>query len=96
MNFSTIVSTTAGVSDPKVTVASRRLRNSGLKIRSSACLARPAAPLLLMGPPKPTSAWLISRDPALDVMIRITCRKSALRPVLSVSVAWSITCSRML
>jgi len=36
------------------------------------------------------------REPAFDVMIRTTCRKSALRPLLSVSVAWSITCSRML
>ena len=39
---------------------------------------------------------LISREPALDVMISTTWRKSALRPLLSVSVAWSITCSRML
>ena len=39
---------------------------------------------------------LISREPAFDVMISTTCRKSALRPLLSVSVAWSMTCSRML
>ncbi len=39
---------------------------------------------------------LSSRDPAFDVMISTTCRKSALRPLLSVSVAWSMTCSRML
>ena len=39
---------------------------------------------------------LISREPAFDVMISTTWRKSALRPLLSVSVAWSITCSRML
>ena len=34
--------------------------------------------------------------PALVVMMMITLRKSALRPLLSVSVPWSITCSRML
>ena len=41
-------------------------------------------------------ARAISRAPALVVMIRMTLRKSALRPLLSVSVAWSITWSRML
>ena len=45
---------------------------------------------------KPIVPALISRDPAFDVMISTTCRKSAFRPLLSVSVAWSITCSRML
>jgi hypothetical protein len=34
--------------------------------------------------------------PALVVMMITTLRKSALRPLLSVSVPWSITCSRML
>ena len=37
-----------------------------------------------------------SPAPALVVMMMITLRKSALRPLLSVSVPWSITCSRML
>jgi len=102
MNFSTMVSMTAGVSDPKVTMASRRLRNSGLNTRSSAALARDAAVLRRAsssGPaawPKPIDAADSSREPALEVMISTTCRKSALRPLLSVSVAWSITCSRML
>ncbi|CFP63828.1 Uncharacterised protein [Bordetella pertussis] len=34
--------------------------------------------------------------PALVVMMRMTLRKSALRPLLSVSVPWSMTCSRIL
>ena len=38
---------------------------------------------------------LISRAPALVVMIRMTLRKSARRPALSVRVEWSITCRRM-
>ena len=38
MNFSTIVSITCGVSDEKVTMASSRFRNSGLKTRSIAAL----------------------------------------------------------
>ena len=40
MNFSTIVSITPGDSGPKVTIASRRLRNSGLKTFSIACFER--------------------------------------------------------
>jgi hypothetical protein len=34
--------------------------------------------------------------PALVVMMMMTLRKSALRPLLSVSVPWSITCSSTL
>ena len=45
---------------------------------------------------KPIEPTLISREPAFDVMISTTWRKSARRPLLSVSVAWSITCRRML
>ncbi len=41
---------------------------------------------------KPIDARLISWAPALVVITRITLRKSALRPLLSVSVPWSITC----
>jgi hypothetical protein len=37
-----------------------------------------------------------SPAPAFVVMMMMTLRKSALRPLLSVSVPWSITCSRML
>ena len=43
MNLSTIVSIASGVSALNVTMASRRLRNSGLKTRSSAVFALPAA-----------------------------------------------------
>jgi len=68
------------------------MRNSGLKSRSTATFAFPSDELS----EKPMEAVLISRDPALDVRISTTLRKSALRPVLSVKVAWSITCSRML
>ena len=103
MNLSTIVSMTSGVSGRKLTIASSRLRNSGLKTRSTAVLERAsAARWRLSSEPdtgesvKPMLPALISRDPAFDVMISTTCRKSALRPLLSVSVAWSITCSRML
>jgi hypothetical protein len=58
-------------------------------------LAAAALVSFTWSPAKPIVAWLISREPAFEVMIRITWRKSAFRPVLSVSVALSITCSRM-
>ena len=45
---------------------------------------------------KPIVALLSVSAPALVVMMMITLRKSALRPLLSVSVPWSITCSSML
>ena len=44
----------------------------------------------------PMAVSLISREPAFDVRMSTTFRKSAFRPVLSVKVAWSMTCSRML
>ena len=95
MNLSTMVSMTSIVSALKVMTASSRLRNSGLKTLSMALLPRlPASRATSLE--KPIIPPLISREPAFDVMIRIDCRKSALRPVLSVSVAWSITCSRIL
>ena len=90
-----MVSTTPGARLSKVTMASRRLRNSGLKARSMAALVRPL-PLVVRSSLKPMGAALASREPAFDVMMTTTCRKSALRPLLSVRVAWSITCSRML
>jgi ATP-dependent Clp protease ATP-binding subunit ClpA len=50
----------------------------------------------LGNPQKPIVCRASSPAPALVVMMMITLRKSALRPLLSVSVPWSITCSRML
>jgi hypothetical protein len=79
------------------TQPSSRLRNSGVKVRSMARLACDVS-----WPPserpglKPTDLRDISCAPALVVRISTTLRKSALRPLLSVSVAWSITCSKML
>jgi hypothetical protein len=73
-------------------MASRRLRNSGENRRSIASLPRLLA-IFLSGLPvsdvaKPMVPALISREPALLVMISTTWRKSALRPLLSVRVAW--------
>ena len=45
---------------------------------------------------KPIEVLDNSDAPALVVMMIATLRKSALRPLLSVSVPWSITCNRML
>ena len=56
-------------------MASSRLRNSGLKTRSTASLARSLAVFDRAAgrspPPKPMVAAFISREPALDVRIRI-------------------------
>jgi len=41
-------------------------------------------------------ARLICSAPAFVVITMMTLRKSALRPLLSVSVPWSITCSNRL
>ena len=94
MNLSTISSITAADSGRNVTMASSRLRNSGLKTRSMAARERPsdarrtrsscASPALSANP---IVCALNSRDPAFDVRIRTTLRKSALRPVLSVRAA---------
>ena len=65
-------------------MASSRLRNSGLNVCSTAPALRSDA---LLVEQKPTGACSISRAPALVVMMSTTLRKSALRPVLSVSVA---------
>ena len=45
---------------------------------------------------RPMDLRSVSRTPALVVITNTTLRKSALRPLLSVSVPLSITCSRML
>jgi hypothetical protein len=49
-----------------------------------------------LGSPKPMVALVISREPALEVIMTMTLRKSAFLPLLSVRVAWSSTWSRML
>ena len=91
MNFSTIISIASGASALNVTMASRRLRNSGENSRSIASLPRLLAIFFSASPvptvAKPIVPALISREPALLVMISTTWRKSALRPLLSVSVA---------
>ena len=71
MNLSTIVSMTSGVSPLNVTMASRRLRNSGLKSFSRALLPRRPASCA-RSELKPMMPALISREPALEVMIRMT------------------------
>ena len=45
---------------------------------------------------KPMVALFMVSAPAFVVMMMMTLRKSALRPLLSVSVPWSITCSSTL
>jgi hypothetical protein len=96
MNFSTIVSMTAGDRGPKVTIrveAIAELRaehlfnglfRAVLRHLSAGC-RRSARPQ--RDSQKPMVPALNSRDPAFDVMISTTWRKSALRPLLSVSVA---------
>ena len=84
---------TSGGSESKATQASSRLRNSGLKVCSMALRALPGADPLRAEPQLRAES---SCAPALVVRMRTMWRKSALRPLLSVSVAWSITCSRML
>ncbi len=73
-------------------VASRRLRNSGVNIRLISAISSPCSRAVV----KPMVALFIVSAPALVVMMMITLRKSALRPLLSVSAPWSITCSRIL
>ena len=79
----------SGVKALNGTNASNRLRNSGLNIASTALRPRCAAlwaTLPAGASMKPIGEASISRTPALEVMIRTTFLKSALRPVLSVSV----------
>ncbi len=79
-------------SERKLIVASRRLRNSGVNIRLMSAISSPASFESL----KPIDRFCSDSAPAFVVMMMMTLRKSALRPLLSVSVPWSITCSRML
>ena len=71
---------------------SRRLRNSGENTFLS--ISMPSVDWSCSV--KPMVRLLSTSAPALVVMITITLRKSALRPLLSVRLALSITCNRML
>ena len=84
MAFSTMRSMIGGGRFSKWTTASRRLRNSGVKARST---ASERAESVMARSPKPMRLLPMSRAPALLVMMRMTLRKSALRPWLSVRVA---------
>ena len=86
ISLSTIFSTILRSSWLKEMIPSRRLRNSGEKRFLMAFW-----PLPFYWLTKPMAWPLISRAPALVVMMITTLRKSALRPELSVRVEWSIT-----
>ena len=73
-------------------IASSRLRNSGENMRLISAISSPACADVV----NPIVVFDNSAAPALVVMMIMTLRKSALRPLLSVSVPWSMTCSRML
>ena len=73
-------------------MASSRLRNSGVNRRLMSPISSPCWREFM----KPMVALFIVSAPAFVVMMMITLRKSALRPLLSVSVPWSITCSSTL
>ncbi|MNY59166.1 hypothetical protein D3C86_1955800 [compost metagenome] len=79
-------------SERKLMVASRRLRNSGVNMRLMSAISSPCSRALV----KPIVARFMVSAPAFVVMMMITLRKSARRPLLSVSAPWSITCSRIL
>jgi len=91
-NFSTTRPTISGVSPAKGTMASSRLRNSGVNMRLIASSSSPTRTVA----PKPIADLAISAAPALVVMIRMTLRKSTVLPLWSVSFPWSITCNKML
>ena len=91
-NFSTTFMMTSGGRPAKAMTASRRLRNSGVNMRLMASVSSPSR----LVRPKPIGGLAMSDAPALVVMIRITLRKSTDLPLWSVSLPWSITCSRML
>ena len=91
-NLSTTRKMTGSVSGLKLTMASSRLRNSGVNRRLMSAISSPAWRVLV----KPMAALFMVSAPALVVMMMMTLRKSVLRPLLSVSVPWSITCSSTL
>ncbi len=82
-NLSTTCSITTGPSGANSIIAESRLRNSGENIRSMTALGEP----VVTAAPNPIIARDSSCAPALVVITIITLRKSALRPLLSVSVA---------
>ena len=92
-NFCTTWRTTSGGRSPNGTIASSRLRNSGVNRRLIASSSSPVALRLAEADRRPCAR---SAAPALVVMIRMTLRKSTCLPLWSVSLPWSITCSRML
>ncbi|MNT74638.1 hypothetical protein D3C72_2134740 [compost metagenome] len=63
-------------------VASIRLRNSGVNMRLMSAISSPACFEFV----KPIDVFCKLSAPALVVMMMITLRKSALRPLLSVKV----------
>ena len=76
----------------KETIASKRLRNSGVKNFLISAISSPDSRTFV----KPIMDFCIASAPALVVMMMMTLRKSVLRPLLSVKVPWSITCKRIL
>ncbi len=76
----------------KLTIASRRFRNSGVNRRLISPISSPDWRAVV----NPMVDLLIVSAPALVVMMMMTLRKSALRPLLSVRVPWSITCNKTL
>ena len=71
----------SGLRRLKATIASRRLRNSGVNIRLIASTSSP----IRVSWPKPIAGFAMSAAPAFVVMIRITFRKSTVLPLWSVS-----------
>ena len=92
MNFSTTCVMISGDKPENGTIASRRLRNSGVNSFVTASVSSPSRFKRL----KPIGGLAMSEAPAFVVMIRTTLRKSTDLPLWSVSLPWSITCSRML
>ena len=81
MNLSTIVSMTSGVSGLKVTIGVEAVPELGAEKRLQRLAAAARVVSLARGRrPKPMVPWLISRDPALEVMIRIDLAEVGLAP----------------
>ena len=92
MNLSTIWPMTLRSSWSNSTTASSRLRNSGENVFAIASIASGEWSWVV----KPIDRRWRCSAPALVVITTATLRKSALRPLLSVRVPWSMTWSRML
>ena len=73
-------------------IESSRFRNSGVNIRLISAISSP----VWLDSVNPIEVFASDSAPALVVIIITTFRKSALRPLLSVKVPWSITCNKML